>query len=227
MIYAISDIHGCYEKYKKILKTVRFCKNDTLYVLGDVIDRGDGGIKILLDMMARENVRFIMGNHEQAVLKMLDLLVLYPSDILLKTYPEDYILWMLNGGDATMDAFTALSSLKKDKIVSYLEKAPAREQITVGERKFHLSHTLPKYNPDMSLCDIPSDEFLTGEPDYGVRYAEDMYFVTGHTPTAFIDADSGGRIYRKNNHIAIDCGAVFGSPLGCICLDTLEEFYAD
>lgn len=88
MIYAISDIHGCYEKCKMILKTVRFCKNDTLYVLGDVIDRGDGGIKILLDMITGENVKFIIGNHEHAVLRMLGLLVFYPSDILLKTYPR-------------------------------------------------------------------------------------------------------------------------------------------
>lgn len=32
-------------------------------------------------------------------------------------------------------------------------------------------------------------------------------------------------IFKKNNHIAIDCGASFGGKLGCICLDTLEEYY--
>ena len=51
--------------------------------------------------------------------------------------------------------------------------------------------------------------------------------MTGHTPTGLIEKASAGRIYRKNNHIAIDCGAVFGNPLGCICLDTGEEFYAE
>ena len=35
------------------------------------------------------------------------------------------------------------------------------------------------------------------------------------------------RIYKKNNHIAIDCGAVYGNRLGCICLDTMEEFYVE
>lgn len=34
-----------------------------------------------------------------------------------------------------------------------------------------------------------------------------------------------GRIYKNNNHIAIDCGAVFGGRLGCLCLDTMKEFY--
>ena len=49
--------------------------------------------------------------------------------------------------------------------------------------------------------------------------------MTGHTPTALIDMASRGRIWRKNGHIALDCGAVFGEGLGCICLDTMQEFY--
>jgi len=49
--------------------------------------------------------------------------------------------------------------------------------------------------------------------------------VTGHTPTGLIDAAYNGRVWKGNNHIAIDCGAVFGGVLGCLCLDTMEEFY--
>lgn len=33
------------------------------------------------------------------------------------------------------------------------------------------------------------------------------------------------RMASQNRHIALDCGAVFGNTLGCICLDTGEEFY--
>lgn len=39
MIYVISDIHGCYDKYIKMLEKIRFSSEDTLYVLGDVLDR--------------------------------------------------------------------------------------------------------------------------------------------------------------------------------------------
>lgn len=69
-------------------------------------------------------------------------------------------------------------------------------------------------------------ELIVGEPEYEKEYFPDRYLVTGHTPTGLIDESYSGRIYQKNNHIAIDCGAVFGNPLGCICLNTLEEFYA-
>ena len=51
MIYAMSDLHGCYDKYIKMLEKINFNNNDTLYILGDIVDRGDGGIKILQDII--------------------------------------------------------------------------------------------------------------------------------------------------------------------------------
>ena len=39
-----------------MLSLIEFLPRDTLYVLGDVIDRGPDGIKILQDMMLRPNV---------------------------------------------------------------------------------------------------------------------------------------------------------------------------
>ena len=53
MIYCMSDLHGHYENYIAMLREISFRPEDTLYVLGDVIDRGPDGIKILRDMMAR------------------------------------------------------------------------------------------------------------------------------------------------------------------------------
>ena len=43
MIYVMSDLHGCYEKYRAMLETIRFAEEDALYVLGDVLDRGPDG----------------------------------------------------------------------------------------------------------------------------------------------------------------------------------------
>ena len=49
MIYAaVSDLHGCYEKYLSMLEKIQFCEADTLYVLGDVVDRGGGVLKFFL-----------------------------------------------------------------------------------------------------------------------------------------------------------------------------------
>ena len=31
--------------------------------------------------------------------------------------------------------------------------------------------------------------------------------------------------FIKNNHISIDCGSGYDGTVGCICVDTFEEFY--
>ena len=40
-IYAISDIHGCYDMFLEMLDKIQFDETrDTLYILGDIMDRG-------------------------------------------------------------------------------------------------------------------------------------------------------------------------------------------
>lgn len=49
MTYVTSDIHGEHKKYIKMLELIDFCDEDTLYILGDVVDRGAEPMEILLD----------------------------------------------------------------------------------------------------------------------------------------------------------------------------------
>jgi serine/threonine protein phosphatase 1 len=71
------------------------------------------------------------------------------------------------------------------------------------------------------------ENILTWQNNGGKTYFPDKYVVTGHTPTQMIEQNpKPGFIYRKNNHIAIDCGANFpDGRLAAICLDTGEEYY--
>ena len=39
MIYCVSDIHSEILRWKSMLERIQFSDNDTMYVLGDVIDR--------------------------------------------------------------------------------------------------------------------------------------------------------------------------------------------
>ena len=72
------------------------------------------------------------------------------------------------------------------------------------------------------------EELVWERQDYERRYFEDKYIVTGHTPTQYIPGNPRpGFIFRKNQHIAIDCGAYYpDGRLAAICLDTGEEFYS-
>ena len=48
MYYAVADIHGCYDKFVKLLNIINFSnEKDILFVVGDAVDRGKDGIKVL------------------------------------------------------------------------------------------------------------------------------------------------------------------------------------
>lgn len=64
MKYVMSDIHGCYETFLKMLKRIKFSNNDILYILGDVVDRGPEPIQALQYIMNKKNIFMIKGNHE-------------------------------------------------------------------------------------------------------------------------------------------------------------------
>ena len=49
--YVISDIHGEYDKFVELLDKIKLQDTDTLYILGDILDRGPHPIKTLLKIM--------------------------------------------------------------------------------------------------------------------------------------------------------------------------------
>ena len=106
MIYTISDIHGRYDKYRAMLSEIQFKSTDTLYVLGDVIDRGPDGIKILQDMSTRPNVFPILGNHEFTAAMCLTWLTQEITEQSLDSLTDDQIAalgdWINNGGETTL-----------------------------------------------------------------------------------------------------------------------------
>lgn len=73
--YAISDLHGMFDLYQKALECLS--ENDTLFVIGDTIDRGHNGIQILLDITSRKNVKLILGNHECSMIETINLIKKY------------------------------------------------------------------------------------------------------------------------------------------------------
>lgn len=75
-----------------------------------------------------------------------------------------------------------------------------------------------------ALEDYGLEDFLFGRPELDTAYYPDKILVFGHTPTRILGG--GDKILRRETWIDIDCGCVFkGGRLGCLCLDTMEEFY--
>lgn len=70
---AISDIHGCSRTFKKLLKKVELTKNDQLFLLGDLINKGPNSHEVLDKVLKLKEkgytVFVIRGNHEQLVIQ--------------------------------------------------------------------------------------------------------------------------------------------------------------
>lgn len=228
MIYVMSDLHGCYEKYCRMLQKIQFSDSDELLVLGDVIDRGEGGIAILRDMMERKNVCGFLGNHEYTMTAVLGSLGQKLPAEKIASLQAIFRFWLDDGGAPTFEAWRKLSAKEQSAILDYINGFSLFDEVTLGERVYFLSHAgIDPFVPGKSLFAYEAPDMISGRMDYSKPLFEDNLTVSGHTPTGLIDPASSGRIFRANGHIAIDCGAVFGKPLGCICLDTEEEFYVE
>lgn len=230
-IYCISDIHGDYEKYIKMLEFINFSDKDVLYVIGDVIDRGNQSIRILQDMMLRDNVIPIIGNHEYMAISCLKFLMNDITEDNIKNIADDIIQglleWQNVGGQTTMDEFHKLEREEQQDIIDYLEEFSLYETVRILGNEFVLVHAgLSNFSEDKALEDYQLYEMIFEQPDYNEIYYKNKFLVTGHYPTRAIDNNpKPDYIYKANHHIAIDCGCGYGGQLGAICLDNGKEFY--
>ena len=64
--YAIGDIQGCYNEFIALLQKICFNpSNDTLYLVGDLINRGPESLKVLRYVYKHQNsIITVLGNHD-------------------------------------------------------------------------------------------------------------------------------------------------------------------
>ncbi|MCR5098256.1 MAG: fructose-bisphosphatase class III [Lachnospiraceae bacterium] len=146
-IYACSDIHGQYEKYMKLWDVVK--DEDELFIIGDVIDRGPDGMRILTDIMTRKNVTFIIGNHETM---MYQALFMRPEDAGVslgrgEVYDPDrwFDIWIRsnNGGMETYKSFDSSYRDRGEDIAEFLRTCPVMAEANVEGKRYALTHGMP------------------------------------------------------------------------------------
>ena len=233
MNYVISDIHGCYEPFMEILDLIHLKEADTLYVLGDVVDRGPNPIKTLLKLMDMPNAVCIVGNHELMALDGLRFLNTQISTESIESIDTEIlgnlIDWQRNGSASTIEEFRQLDQEMRREVLDFILEFSMYEELTVNGQKYLLVHAgLGDYSPEKEIEDYSLKNLVWDRADYNTQYFDDTIVITGHTPTQFIEGNlDPGRIYKHLNHIAIDCGCGMpGGRLAAICLETGEEFYS-
>lgn len=240
--YVISDIHGCYETFMKLINKIKFSKNDVLYILGDIIDRGPKSYEIFKWIKQQDNVFMILGNHEDMFIENINGLLKInglskmSSEEKTITVKEKLRTLKIYGYDHYGTLEKILSEYPADVLFEmndFFTSIPLFYEIEVNNKIWTLVHASCKQNLDkMTKDDFLWDRDLT-TIGYGIA---NKNIIFGHTPTIteYYNYEGGIQleegIYKNNKYtkINIDCGCVWGkknSKLGILRLDDLKDFY--
>lgn len=235
--YVCSDIHGRMDRYQKLLDTIALSQEDTLFVLGDVIDRNPDGIAIITDMLARKNVELFLGNHEWFLYRSMGV---YGDDFVADRAMKRIWCSRNNGGAPTARVFEALDADRKRQILDAVWKSTLLRVVEIHGVCYHLSHsyTLANRTKDYyRFCDVAADQVedvvwksVFREGAYHVGFHEfppDLHYIVGHVPVQRVSGDY--HILRQQHITDIDGGCAYsfleGSCLACLRLEDQEEFY--
>jgi len=232
-IYVTSDLHGYpLEKFKDLLCKAKFRNEDYCFVLGDVIDRGPDGVKILQWLMDQPNIQLILGNHEAMLLACKSMIEKKMSGREDELNSQEMMIcanWLQNGGTSTLEALMKLDAEEIGYIIEFLEEAPLYDGVSIGDKEYILTHSgFDNFDKDRDLDDYKADELLWNRPDISDEYFDDAITVFGHTPTMYYGEEYEGRMLVTDTWIDIDTGAATdgGSPM-LLRLNDMKEFYAE
>lgn len=233
MIYVLSDIHGNERRFASIMKQIHLQSTDTLYVLGDVIDRHPGGIRILRTLMAMPNVKMLLGNHEYMMLRALG----HPYDDYADT-GNAMAHWYRNGGKVTHDHLKRLRKSLRMEIVEYLRSLPLNMDVEVNGQSYKLVHAAPTeaYVPDPT-CPSPAYFSVWKRLDPTAPLPGDYTMIFGHTTTRHFQDHIPMELWTGHRRIGIDCGSGYPEAaedlnskygrLACLRLNDGMAFYSE
>ncbi len=212
-IFAVGDIHGCYDKLVELMERLPYRPGrDRLVFLGDYIDRGSDSAHVLdyLCRLRQENPDMIalIGNHENLLMEYSR-----TSDPALLPYLRKM------GLDATVSSYgqegfnaRPLSFLPQehvDFLTTLLPYWESEEYIFVHAG---MEPGTPLEETDLAvLCEV-RDAFIESNYDFGKKV------IFGHTPFSLPLVTS--------TKICIDTGAAYGNLLTAIQLPDETFFHA-
>ena len=221
--YVCSDLHGQYHLFEKLLKEINFSQADSLYVLGDIIDKGDKSLALIDFIRKQPNMHCILGNHEQAFLQYYNSVMQSEDE-----FNEEEILSKLQRYFPYDD-----NKITWD-IIDYLESLPyyieTNEFIGV-----HAGLLLDKNNTIYPLEQQSINNMLYDRAFKSAKINNPFNkpILFGHTPCHY---DNGtGRFIKEPDimsanirdyiKIRLDNGSQFTNMLGVLRVDDMKEIY--
>lgn len=224
LIYAIGDIHGCYDQLRRLLAQIADDKaihargrTATVIFCGDYVDRGPGSRQVLdalcwLKRWRPFNVAFLKGNHEQVMLDYI-------------AAPDRATAWLRFGGAETLQSYgvtppapdapaeahlAARDDLLERLPVSHLHFLEGLE-LLIGVGDYAFVHA--GVRPGVALARQSEEDLLwIREQFLDVQGPHERIIVHGHTW-------SSDQPQVTPHRIGIDTGAYETGVLTAVCIE--------
>lgn len=199
-LLAIGDIHGCFDKLMSLLEKISVTDDDLLIALGDVVDRGNKvgeTLTWIMEQSKKKNFIFLAGNHELMMLNafkrdrvFLDKIFSRKKKILTYRDLQEHeaaSLWILNGGDKTINALLKLQRSNKfivDEVLDLIKNFSLSHTIEICGRNYFFCHA--GVRPGIPLEEQTALDLLWIRKEFFHRtegYNGKDVIIVGHTPT--------------------------------------------
>lgn len=214
-IFAIGDIHGCYNELMALMAKLPIEPRDTVVFLGDYVDRGPDSrlvVEQLIEWKAKfPHWRFLRGNHEDMF-----------TDYLSSGQRYDMGIFEMNGGDVTLESYAGRVPRVHRNFLQELEEIVESPDYVfvhaglvpgIGLPRNRMLITRPNIHPHHLWA---RDDFINNLHDWGKT------IIFGHTP----NYAKMGQPIRKRNKIGIDGAIAPPSNKSLIAVELpSEKFY--
>ncbi len=227
--FACSDLHGMWDLWSQISD---YCdETDTIFFLGDAVDRGSDGLKLMKTLLIDKRVKYIKGNHEDMLVNGF--------------YQNDFLLTRYNGGNQTIKDFQKICESSQEWLIRKLDKLPKEIEYT-NSNGVHIVMNHSGFNSKQSITPMGQDPYLWDRSQivYPWKGDDNTLIIHGHTPVplliqelnriAFITSkyydmpkikDISIIKYCNNHKIDIDLGSFATGKTALLDLDTLKVKY--
>ncbi|MGB3656158.1 MAG: metallophosphoesterase family protein [Rivularia sp. (in: cyanobacteria)] len=188
----IGDVHGHYQGLMQLLEAIAPIKEDKIYFLGDLIDRGPQSSQVV-NFVKENSYTCLLGNHEHMVIKILT--DKNPSTPSLQG-------WLYSGGKAT------LASYEDGRIppehLEWFQSLPL--YLDLGD--IFLVHA--GIDPSKTIQEQSAEQFCWIRDEFHSipqPYFSDKVIIVGHTITFTFPGIPAGKIARGAGWLGLDTGA--------------------
>jgi serine/threonine protein phosphatase 1 len=210
MRIVIGDIHGCYKTFRNLLEDkIKISRSDTVYLVGDYIDRGPGS-KDVLDYILKllddgYDIQPIRGNHEEML-----------ADAYNNQSQENFMLWMMNGAEDTLLSYGIESYTKMGRAclnelpefhISFIRQLPYYIELD----DFIIVHAGINYEASNPYQDTRSMVWCR-DCTNDLEKSGGRVIIHGHTPIPLSEIENN-EADKKSRQINTDAGCVYkGMP---------------